>query len=370
MSSRLLNNPFLYPASFKDLSSKIQQHLSSSPTEKCVLDALTACRDFQHNVHESDKFEKDPVNKELANEITHILANEKVNFDNDLLRKVLLLKLPTDWAIKAIQTFYKRNDKAIIDKETALIPFRYSLLDGDLKSALQITDLTTGHPNYISKKDSDLRKGIYQLAATAIGVTFFSKYGVNQIIEWGWLSSTWKHLGSLNAMLLTYILNSSFFVTIVKFGRQKSAAGGDYLTWQKGTFYTHWFKHADEMNMCAKIMQADLWLNGGFENSPALLEELCRKDDSLNIGRNPVAKINRDGSKVRLLEPRDNMEDLKMQAYWMSGGDGFEWVEPDQDPADIIWRQHLEKLRAPQLAASSQKSLKWAEELIEPPQQV
>lgn len=344
--------------------------MKKAPTEKTVLDALTACRDFQLNVHEGDKFGKDPVNKQLSSEIKKILLDENVTFDHDLLRKALLLKLPSNWATKVILTFYERNPKAVIDKTTALIPFRQSLLDGDLKNALKITDITTGHPNYIAQKDTEMRHGIYKLAATAIGITFFSKYGVNQIIEWGWLSSTWKHLGSINAMILTYLLNSSFFVTIVRFGRQKSAAGGDYLTWQKGTFYTHWYKHADEMNMCAKVMQADVWLNGGLENTPSLIEELCRRDDSLDTGRNPVAKLNRDGKKVRLLEPKDNMEDLKMQAYWMSGGDGFEWVEPDQDPADIIWREHLKKLHAPELNGSNQKSLKWAEELIEPPQQV
>ncbi|QRG40442.1 hypothetical protein FDK38_004915 [Candidozyma auris] len=369
ISSRLHNNPFLYPTSFTDLASKIEQHLKKSPSEENVLNALTALRDFQRSVHESDKFETDPVNKKLSEEISRILLDEKVDFSSDLLRKILLLKLPPKWSVSILQNYYERNPKATVDRETALIPFRHSLLDGDLQNALKITDITTGHPNYISQKDSQMRKGIYKLAATAIGVTFFSKVGVNQVIEWGWLSSTWKHLSSLNAMILTYILNSSFFVTIVKFGRQKSAAGGDFLTWQKGTFYTHWYKHADEMNMCARIMQADLWLNGGLENTPSLIQELCRKDDSLDTGRNPVAKYNRDGKKVRLLEPKDNIEDLKMQAYWMSGGDGFEWVEPDQDPAEIIWRMHLEKLRRPQVGAGDQKNLKWAEELIEPPQQ-
>lgn len=365
-TARLLTNPFLYPASFADLTSKINQHLNKTPSEKTVLDALKACGNFRQAVHESDKFETSPVYKQLTEEVKLILLNENVKFDNDLLLKVLRLNLPPTWATTIILAYYEKNPKAVIDKSTALIPFRHSLLDGDLQNALKITDITTGHPNYIAQKDSEMRRGIYKLAATAIGVTFFSKYGVNLVIDWGWLSPTWKHLGSLNAMFLTYILNSSFFITIVRFGRQKSAAGGDFLTWQKGTFYTHWYKHADEMNMCAKVMQADLWLNGGLENSPQLVEELCRKDDSLDTGKNPVAKYNREGKKVRLLEPKDNLEDLKMQAYWMSGGDGFEWVEPDQDPADIIWREHLKKLHRPELKGSNQKSLKWAEELIEP----
>lgn len=66
------------------------------------------------------------------------------------------------------------------------------------------------------------------------------------------------------------------------------------------------------------------------------------------------------------MEAKDNLDDIKMQAYWMSGGDGFEWVEPDQDPADLIWKQHLAKFDKPMLNTdNSTKNIKWAEELIE-----
>lgn len=360
------SNPFLYTTTATDLASKIESSISKAEnvSPQTVLEALTACRNLQEEIYQHDKFEQDPANRRLQKLIETVLADEKVKFDESLLKQIFLLKFPAPTAIKIIQNYYKRNPSAAIDMNVGLIPLRDSLFNADIRSAVQITDLTTGHPNYIKRKNESLRRGIYQLAGTAIGITFFSKVGVQQVIDMGWLSPAWKHLGSINAMILTYLLNSSFFVTIVKFGRQLSSAGGDYLTWQKGTFYTHWYRHADEMSMCTRIVETDLKLNGGLENSPSLMDELCRKDEAVSNHHTLQPGLTREGKKVRLLERRDNLEDLKLQAYWMSGGDGFEWVEPDQDPAEIVWRQHLAQLHKPGVGGPGAKSLKWAEELL------
>lgn len=336
-----------------ELHTQIQSNITTSqaPVSKdVVVDAIRACKDSP-NVQNPLKL------------IHEVLESENVRFDLDLLREILLLRLPTAASISVIRQFYVRNPGSHIDKSTALIPFRYSLFEGDLKDALTITDLTTGHPNYIKKRGDELRSGVLKVASSAIGITLFSKFGVQILIDEGILADSWRHLSAINAMVITYILNSSFFVTIVQFGRQMASAGGDYLSWQKGTFYTHWYKHADEMMMCARIMEADIAINGGGPSggaaSPELVEELCRTNEQLD-SHTLQPGYTRDGKKIRLLEPRDNLEDLKMQAYWMSGGDGFEWVEPDQDPATIMWKQHLQ---GGQVEGETRQSLKWADEV-------
>ena len=373
-SLRVLNaNPFLYTNDFSALESKIDKHLLKNDeivSQETVVDAIKACQNVQQSIHDYDKFWEDPTNIKINDKIQEILNNEKVEFNKELLTKVFLLKLPIATYVQIIETFYKRNPKAYIDKSIALIPFRYCLFNGDLKNALKITDMTTGHKNYVDQKNKQLRSGVLKFASSAIGITLFSKVGVQEIIELGYLSDRWRHLSSINAMILTYFLNSSFFVTIVRFGRQLIAGGGNYLTWQKGTFYTHWFRHADELSMCTKIVEADLALNGGGpsggESSPELIEELCRTEDELYDTHTLQPGYTRDGKKIRLMEAKDNLDDIKMQAYWMSGGDGFEWVEPDQDPADLIWKQHLAKFDKPMLNTdNSTKNIKWAEELIE-----
>lgn len=360
-------NPFLYPKSATDLATRIDTHIlhASTVNADTAVSALQACRELQNAVTAGDKLERDPATKKIVRMVEAVVACDKVPMDEPMLKRVLLLRFPGLTAVRILQAYHQRRPDAVVALETALVPFRAALFDADIKNALRICDLTTGHANYVAAKAGVLRRGVYRLAGTAIALTAFSKLGVQQVIGMGWLSPAWAHLGSINAMVLTYLINLSFFVAIVKFGRQLSTAGGDVLTWQKGTFYTHWYKHADEMAMCARLMETDLALNGGLENTPALVEELCRKDDNVLSHHTLRPGLTRDGHKVRLLEPRDNLADLKMQAYWMSGGDGFEWVEPDQDPAEIVWRQHLALLHKPVLTALDSRSLKWAEDLID-----
>ncbi|CAN3364450.1 hypothetical protein DICA3_E16688 [Diutina catenulata] len=268
-----------------------------------------------------------------------------------LLRELLLLYPSTPVALHLIRTFYHQNPQGVIPRDTALIALRTALWNGDIKNALTVSDITVGHPSYIAAKNAELKKGFTKLVATSVGITLFSKYGVDMVIDAGLLSDSWRHLSALNSVILTYFLNSSFFITVVKLGRQLVTAGGDYLTWQKGTFYTTWFKHADEMMFCAKIVDADRDLNQG-ENNPELMAELCRtNDDIFSHPHTLTPGYARDGSKIRSMAAKDNLGDLMMQAYWMSGGDGFEWVEPDQDPAELMWQRHLASFNKEQIKA-------------------
>lgn len=340
--------------------------MNGSLTPDKTIEILKVCRTYQRQIYDYEKFWDNPLNKQINDKIHQILMDDKIRLNDDLLAEVFKLKFPVLTNVNILRLYYQRNPDGVIDKTTALIPFRNSLFNGDLKNALTITDLTVGHPNYIRKRHQEFRNGIIKLVGSSVGITVFSKYGIQELIDSGLVSEGWRHLSSINSLLITYLINSSFLMTIVKFGRQAIAAGGDYLTWQKGTFYSHWYKHADEMLFCSKIVEADILLNGGGisggEVSRELVEELCRKDEYNETSLKPG--YTSDGRKVRLLDVKDNLEDLKLQAYWMSGGDGFEWVEPDQDPAEIIWKQHLQKFD--QLSeGSNNKSLKWAENLIE-----
>lgn len=376
LAARILNfaksgSPsFAYTTGANDLKDKIDALLTQPSTtpethNESVMGALKACHRELRKIHDHDKFDQDPAQITVKSGLQTLLSSEQVQFDQNLLKSIFLMNFPSKIVIDIIHTYYKRNPSAAIDLELALIPLRQSLFNAELKDAVKITDLTTGHVNYVHQKNQYMRKNLYRLAATAVGVTLFSKFGTQMAVDSGLLLETWRQLSTVNSMVLTYILNSSFFVTVVRFGRQLSAAGGDYLTWQKGTFYTHWYRYCDLMAMYSKIVEADVKLNGGVESSDWLIKDLCRTDSTLGDGYTLAPGLTREGKKVRLLEARESLEDLKLQAYWMTGGDGFEWVEPDQDPAEIIWRKHLEHLHSPALGLLDTKTLKWAEELIE-----
>lgn len=362
-------NPFLLTSDYQGLQKAIKQHIDGT-SDLLIVDAISAGQRLSHAHTAGDKYWDDSAEFQLVLEA--VFSDEKVAFSPALLRRLFLLNLPVSATLRLIELYYKKSPDATIDRAAALVPFRQALYSGDLNNALKITDLTVGHPNYITAKQTQLRSGIVKLAITAAGVTLFTKFGVNELVEWGIVDGTWKHLNALTIMILTYLVNSSLFVTLVRFGRTLVSSGGDFLTWQKGTFYTHWFKHADEMAFCTKILEVDMALNGsGISSSPELVEELCRVDESITEkqgGHSLKAGVNRSGQKVRLLERKPNLEELKFQAYWMSGGDGFEWVEPDQDPADFLWKHRLLQFQHPEVAPGESRDLKWADKLIEDPE--
>ncbi|GMG38303.1 unnamed protein product [[Candida] boidinii] len=48
-------------------------------------------------------------------------------------------------------------------------------------------------------------------------------------------------------------------------------------------------------------------------------------------------------------------QEVMLRQYWMSSGEGFVWVEPDQDPAEIQWEKHLEKIGRRKVWSGSQR---------------
>lgn len=366
--SPLLSSKFHYISGFQQLSSKIDSEIlqKNDASISDILDSIRACRDLQNSIHNYDSFWEDPTNKQINAKILEILSSDKITFNEHLLKKVLLLQLPTTTNISILNSYYERNPKSYIAKEVGLIPLRQSLFNGDLQNSLKLVDLTCAHKNYIAFRTKELHLGAAKLFTTTIGLGVLSNLGIKYGLEIGYIPETWANMSGVYAMIGTYILNSSFFAAVVKFGRVVVAGGGDYLTWQKGTFYTHWWKHSDEMLMCSKIVETDIALNGNGSASEGLIEELCRTDETLTNGRTLKPGFTREGKKVRLLAPKDNLNEIMLQAYWMSGGDGFEWVEPDQDPAEIMWKQHLSQFEKPLInEGNDKKSLKWADELIE-----
>lgn len=355
MPSRLYSTSlFLYINDYKRLNQEIKEKTLS---DDLVVDALKAVKLLENPATPQS------VSPESLETINSLFTN--ISISPELLKQIFLVNLPTPLNLEIINHYYTKSPGSVISKETALIPLRNALMNADFENSIKLTDVTVGHPNYIASKNQILRHGFFRLVGSSLVVTFLSKYGVQEIINMGILGPGWRHLASINSMLLTYLINSSFFVTVVRFGRQLISSGGDYLTWQKGTFYTHWFRHADEMLFASKIVEADRQLNGG-ESNPAIINELCRTNNDMYASQHTLQPgYTRQGEKVRLLEAKDDLEDLKLQAYWMSGGDGFEWVEPDQDPADLIWKGQLKKWERSAVGeGDGTRTLKWADDII------
>ncbi|KAI5951508.1 hypothetical protein KGF54_004582 [Candida jiufengensis] len=361
------DSPYEYIKDYPTLYEQIKTNITSNSDNDSILEAVRSIKLLQSKYPIHDQLEANSKLTTNSISIINLIFQNKNSLSPTLLKELFTLNLPTIINLKIINLYYELNpgSKTIIDKEVALIPLRNAIFNADFAKAIKITDTTVGHPNYILAKDKVMKSSILKLISTVVGITLFTKFGVTSLIDSGFLSPAWHHLGAINSILLTYIINTTFFVSIVKFGRTLISSGGDYLTWQHGTFYSHWFKHSDEMLFNSKIIESDRDLNNG-ESSPYIIEEICREAPETRSNRNILhAGYDRDGNKIRLMQQKDDLEKIKFQAYWMTGGDGFEWVEPDQDPAEIVWRNHLAKYNKPALEKSEVGELGWADELID-----
>lgn len=91
-------------------------------------------------------------------------------------------------------------------------------------------------------------------------------------------------------------------------------------------------KMADEHH---KLQQNNLELEQADSNNSSQTIDISPKSDAHDIQQRKLVK-----SKLTLVTTD---QEQMFNEYWTSAGVGFEWVEPDQDPADVIIRRIRQK---------------------------
>lgn len=262
----------------------------------------------------------------LFNEVVEA-SNFRV--DEKLLKKLLLLKLPLENTLTLIQSFYNKNSDAAISKQTAMVPLRQLLWDGDVTGALKVIDLTTGSDRYISQKK-------HEQGMTLIKY-FGGLAGMIGSLDFGLRAFGVEPMIGMYAMFVTYIVNMSFFATLAFSG--KLAGKSEYVQFVPGVPQTYRLLHADELEMLSRAAEVDAIVNGVDSYASAeFVEKIVPKS-------------------IELVESESQ---ILTQEYWLSGGDNFEWVEPDQDPAELLWKERSQVFKPKAL-----KATKWTENLIE-----
>ncbi|KAK9455967.1 hypothetical protein V1511DRAFT_496179 [Dipodascopsis uninucleata] len=258
----------------------------------------------------SDLFDLSLINSELNELITEILNHQMTTVDTTLLKHYLLLRPTTNRAINAINIFYNRqeNKGKHIPKDVFMIPFRKCLRDEDVNGAFRLLDLTANSPQWYGYLKRWWTK-VSLVWATGIGsIMELSELLMrSDIIMEGGLENT----GVIQLMLITYLLNSSV-LALVACASRPGDNGGKVL-WRNGVFQNKWYLHSQETRMLNQIVDMDMErIENNGDISPKVLNELANRDRRLG----------------------DSSDDIVLKQYWAKQGQGFEWVEPDIDPAE------------------------------------
>lgn len=322
--SRLTSTRFYSIPGFK---TTIKDHLAM-PKIDDPLPALSACNQLESLYRQSanpdsDLVEEDP--KKALDLLKKVL--EKSELDQITLRRFFTLEPSpsSEASISVLEHFNKTNPNVPLSQTISMIPFRRATYNCDFDSALELMDLSTGlKSHYGTAGDKRLRKYALAWSVGVCGVLV----GVNALLESGLVGQWDQNKNMVLGMVFTYCVAVSIYAMMALSGPKGGA--GQVLHWARGTPFGFRIKYTPEIQMASTIaeMNRSLPENHG-ECAPKLLEEL----------------------KLRSMEPVESKAELDLKEYWARGGAGFEWVEPDQDPAEELWRQKMEREKAKRIGS-------------------
>lgn len=340
-STRRLNSDFVAePFNIKSLKVRLNSTIFQSGnkvTDQTALHALTACSKLIQ-IHNTTASADSPSSKLSSDEpeelLKKVLINEDIPLTLDTLRQFLLSKPTYDSCITAMKAFHKKKENiarnTYIPAQVSMIPFRRAVYNAEFEKAFTFIDLSVNMPSYKRM----IRDEWFKYAGFWTGCTASILSGVELLLQSG-LVGTWTSTYMVHLMALTY-LSSITIYTGLAFGGRVSGAG-EVLRWSQGTLTTHWFSHAQEMRMCSLLADMNRQLP---ENQGECTLQL-RKDLM--------------GRQMTVIEMED---ETLLKEYWARSGEGFEWVEPDQDPAELIWRTKMQQSQAKRLQGGSPYSNK------------
>lgn len=309
------------------------------------VEVLQACAKLE-NDHIASGTAKDLTQSKKSVQEAHNILKEalgKFKLDEPTLKAFFVAHPPpsTTASILALQAYNQQNPQTALSETVSMIPFRRATYFCDFDGAFRILDLTSGRKSPYQRVAN---RKLYKFMAFWAAGMGTALYGLNSVLASGLVGDWTENRGMVLSMAATYLLAVSVYGTLA---RQNSKSGvGEVLRWSKGVFLTQRSKRARELKMASLMaeMNRSLPENHG-ECATKMLKELEARD----------------------LETVESNDELLLKEYWARGGEGFEWVEPDQDPAWQIWRTKMEKTKQQRIGSpyvrhdATPKQLDWAE---------
>lgn len=280
---------------------------------------------YQRSIYDYNKIspEKNEYIQKSNKLLEKLLTNSKTEFNENLLKK-LFIRQPLFYTLQTIiKTYYSKNSNISIPSNISLIPFRKLIWDAQFQHALDFVELTNGNKRYINYKKEKMKSILKYFGGSIVGLIACIHGGITvfypELIDAGAGGTTFGIYG-IYACIVTYIVNCGFLGALAF--SSKGLENGN-LMFKQSTMPYDWYLKVDQMKMCSKIVEADSEINGidGFAT------------------REVVSRIQKMGFEVN--EPE---QEIMLRQYWYSSGEGFMWVEPDIDPAEIEWWKHLDDI--------------------------
>lgn len=293
--------------------------------EKIILEYYQQIEAYQRSIYDFNKLSPSKNQYIIeSNEILRtVLRNEKTEFNESLLKEIFITQplFPTLETI--IKAYYENGAQVHIPSQLSFIPFRKLVWDGQYQQALDFVELTNGNPRYVAFRRRELMSIFKYFGGSIVGLIAgihgFVSVCYPEIIAAGAGGTSFGIYG-IYACIVTYLVNCGFLAGL-SFSSKGMENGN--LIFKQSTMPHDWYLKVDQMKMCSKILEADAEINGmdGFAT------------------RDVVSRIQKMGFDVN--EPE---QEVMLRQYWYSSGDGFLWVEPDIDPADVEWWKHLDDI--------------------------
>ncbi|ODV60107.1 uncharacterized protein ASCRUDRAFT_76619 [Ascoidea rubescens DSM 1968] len=241
-----------------------------------------------------------------------------------------------------ITSYQKQNPTRPLPNNLITMIIRFSLFENNIEESLKIVDKITTEKNYINTRKTKMWN--------SVGITVGGLFGVSTTIELvanAFFKEYFFGVHNTILMLVPYLLNISILYSIMKINRNHSTGNVSVLKYKDGTAPTYSYIYLNQMKFYSIIFENDRKINSGLDKDPrkAIVNRLVKNN----------------------FVPLPNEEDLLVDEYWITKGENFEWMDPDQDPAEIIYRNYLKDRKLaflPNNTSTDNKSLDWTRELL------
>lgn len=299
-------------------------------SSESTLSALLACVNPQVVSAKTDS-EAQKIQLDLLDKVLNSQAAAK-GLTAETLRQFFVANIngpsSTDAAIKVLKAYnstYAGGQRNFAPVNVGMIPFRKAVYSAELDKAFELLDLTATAPGYLKY----VQKLWWKFGRRWVLGTGGTLTSVHLLLKSG-LVGVWPSTVGVLAMVAAYLGNMTILAGLAFAGRVSNS--GEVLKWLPGTPTTYWYSHAQEMKLASLIASVDRAL-------PENQDECSIRTRKLLAARKMVTI--------------EYEQETLMKEYWARGGEGFEWVEPDQDPAEILWRRKMEATKAGRISAAA-----------------